>query len=325
MPKKTEQPHYLHQPLKNKNAIITGASQGLGFAIAKEFLKAGANIAICARDAKKINAAKEELARSCNMTPTQKIFAMPADVSDEAEAKELIAKTIKEFGSIDILVNNAGILGIAGEIESVDCNEWKKAIDINLYGPLYVMHYAIPHLKRPDSQKNHPQKQRQSRGKIINISGGGATSPMPGLSAYAASKTAVARLTETVAQEVAKYNIDCNLVAPGALNTRILDQIIKAGPNVVGKEFYDKTMQRKKEKTDESGAFDLATQLCVYLASGESDGIYGKMISAVWDPWKTLAKYKKQIMKSDVYTLRRIIPTDRSKSFAALIKEEQSR
>jgi 3-oxoacyl-[acyl-carrier protein] reductase len=149
-------------------------------------------------------------------------------------------------------------------------------------------------------------------GKIINLSGGGATAPLPYISAYAASKAAVVRFTETIAEECKDYGIDVNAVAPGALNTRLLDEILVAGEEMVGKQFYEKALQQK-----EGGGTPLqkGADLCVYLASAESDGITGKLISAVWDPWPAFNQRKAEIMSSDLYTLRRIIPNDRGKDW----------
>jgi 3-oxoacyl-[acyl-carrier protein] reductase len=182
----------------------------------------------------------------------------------------------------------------------VDWDEWKRAMEINLYGVLLPCRALIPHLKA------------QGRGKIINLSGGGATSPMPNISAYAASKAAVVRLTETLAGELAAHHIDVNAVAPGALNTRLLEEVLQAGPESVGEAFYKKAI---KQKETGGTSPDLAAKLCAYLASSESDGITGKLISAQWDPWKDLAAHREALAKSDIYTLRRIVPEDRGQKW----------
>src|SRR6202158_5282688 len=149
---------------------------------------------------------------------------------------------------------------------------------------------------------------RTGRGKIINLAGGGATSPLPKLSAYAASKAAVVRLTETLAEELGEFSIDVNAIAPGALNTRLVQEILSAGPDAVGKEFYQKSLKQR----DFGGVPpEKAARLCVYLASEMSDGITGKLISAQWDPWDILHSFRGQLSKSDIYTLRRIVPEDR--------------
>jgi NAD(P)-dependent dehydrogenase (short-subunit alcohol dehydrogenase family) len=131
---------------------------------------------------------------------------------------------------------------------------------------------------------------------------------LPRLSAHAASKAAVMRLTETLAEELREFSIDVNAIAPGALNTRLLQEILSAGPEAVGKEFYQKSLKQR-----DSGGVppEKAARLCVYLASEMSDGITGKLISAQWDPWENLHKFREQLADSDIYTLRRIVPEDR--------------
>jgi len=149
-------------------------------------------------------------------------------------------------------------------------------------------------------------------GKIINLSGGGATAPLPFISAYAASKAAVVRLTETLAGECKDYNIDINAVAPGALNTRLLEEVLSAGPAKVGDDFYARAL---KQKASGGAPLELGAELCVFLASSQSDGISGRLISAQWDPWRRLDDYRAELAAGDIYTLRRIVPDDRGKKW----------
>jgi len=128
------------------------------------------------------------------------------------------------------------------------------------------------------------------------------------LSAYAASKAAVVRFTETLAVECAGADIDVNAVAPGAMNTRMLDQVLAAGPERIGEALYERVLQ---QKANGGAPPERAADLCVFLLSSRSDGIRGKLISAVWDPWETLAERRRELGETDVYTLRRIVPGDR--------------
>lgn len=284
--------------LKSKMAIITGANQGLGEVIAMEFVEQGANVIICARDENKLLAVKDKL--ETISAKGQKIIAMSVDVSNEFEVIKLINASIVEFSRIDILVNNAGIYGPKGPIEEVNSDDWIKAIAINLFGMFYCCKHIIVHMKK------------NNYGKIINLSGGGATMPLPFISAYAASKAGVVRFTETLARECNGFKIDVNAVAPGALNTRLLDEILVSGPGVIGSDFYKQALKQK-----ESGGVPLkiGAELCTFLASSSSDGITGRIISAKWDAWKTLANRRKELMESDIYTLRRIVPEDRGKKW----------
>jgi 3-oxoacyl-[acyl-carrier protein] reductase len=210
----------------------------------------------------------------------------------------LFAAAAKAFGKVDILVNNAGIYGPMGSIDQVDWKEWVDAIAINLTGNVYCARKAVQ-LFRP-----------QRYGKIINLSGGGATNPLPGISAYAASKAAIVRFTETLALEVKADGIDVNAVAPGALMTRLTDQLLAAGPDKVGAGLFERMTKLKAQ-----GGTPLAVgaDLCVYLASAESDGVTGRLLAAVWDPWPFTDAVKQDIAATDIYTLRRIVPGDRGK------------
>jgi 3-oxoacyl-[acyl-carrier protein] reductase len=188
-----------------------------------------------------------------------------------------------------------------GPTESVSLEDWQRALEINLYGVLIPSRAVIPVFKRA------------GRGKIIILSGGGATNPLPNVSAYAASKAAVARLMETLAEELRPFNVDVNAIAPGALATRLMDEVLAAGPEKVGQAFYEKN---KKWKSEGATPLDLGARLAVYLASPQSDGITGKLISAQWDPWIRLHEFRDELARSDIYCLRRIVPEDRGKKFA---------
>ncbi|MEP6984860.1 MAG: SDR family oxidoreductase, partial [Chloroflexota bacterium] len=283
--------------LQNRSAIITGANQGLGEAIAKAFVAAGANVYLCARNLDLLNQVRDKLAKGA--TAEQKVLAEACDVSKPEQVDRLVGNALAALGKIDILVNNAGVYGPKGESESVDWEEWQQALEINLYGNVLPTRALLPHFKAA------------GYGKIINISGGGATNPLPRFSAYAASKAAVVRFSETIAEEVRPFHIDVNAVAPGALNTRLLDEVLDSGPDVVGENFYKRALEQKEQ----GGApLERGADLCVFLASAASDGITGKLISAIWDPWEKLPEHQQQL-QSDIYTLRRIIPKDRGQDW----------
>ena len=279
--------------LIGRSAIITGANQGLGLAIAEAYVRAGANVLMCARDAAKLAVAQQQVATLAQAA--QNVAALPADVSNPADAERVVATALREFGTLTILVNNAGVYGPKGPLETVDWAEWARAIEINLYGSVLMCRAALPHFKA------------NGYGKIVQLSGGGATNPLPNLSAYAASKAAIVRVAETLAEEVRADHIDVNAMAPGALNTRLLDEVLAAGPDKVGLAFYDRAVRQKKQ----GGApLDICAQLAVFLGAADSDGLTGKLISAVWDPWESLPD-RLGDLRGDVYTLRRIVPKDR--------------
>jgi NAD(P)-dependent dehydrogenase (short-subunit alcohol dehydrogenase family) len=282
------------RPLQDRSAIITGASEGLGAEIARRYVKAGANVAICARTEAAIQKLEDELRSMAQCG--QMVVALTADVSIASDADRLVRAAFDKFGDLQILVNNAGVYGPKGVLEEVDWSEWTSAMEINLYGSVLMCRAVLPHFKKC------------RYGKIIQLSGGGATNPLPRISAYAASKAAVVRLAETLAEEVREYRIDVNSIAPGALNTRLLDEVLSAGPAKVGVQFYEKSVKQKHE-----GGSDLrkAADLAVFLGSGVSDGISGKLLSAIWDPWQILPEHLEELRTSDIYTIRRIVPKDR--------------
>jgi 3-oxoacyl-[acyl-carrier protein] reductase len=181
-------------------------------------------------------------------------------------------------------------------VESVDWTEWVRAIEINLNGSVLMVRALLPHFKQ------------HHYGKIVQLSGGGATNPLPRFSAYAASKAAVVRFAESLALEVEPFGIDVNAIAPGALNTRMMEQLLAAGPETVGPAFYE----RMKKIADEGGTpLERGAALAVFLASAASDGITGRLLSAVWDPWSDLPARRDELKRTDIYTLRRITPADR--------------
>lgn len=284
--------------LINRVAIITGASQGLGEEIAKHFVSNGASVFLCARNFEQLLKVQKNLLSMAKNG--QSIHVKAGDVSDYDSVKNLIDEAIVKFGRIDILVNNAGVYGPLGNIEDVDAKEWVDAININLLGVFYGIKAVIPHFKK------------NNYGKIINLSGGGATNPLPRISSYAASKAAVVRLSETIALEVKDYHIDINCIAPGALNTDLNKKLLASGKDSVGAEFHN----RMSKMLENGGTpLEVGAALAVYLASQESDGITGKLISAPWDPWKKFDQHREELQKSDIYTLRRIIPSDRGKDW----------
>jgi NAD(P)-dependent dehydrogenase (short-subunit alcohol dehydrogenase family) len=284
--------------LHGKVAIVTGASQGLGLEISRKYVKAGASIVMCARNGDLLRKAQEEM--TGGLAVGQTVDIAQADVSNLQSVEQLISATLQRLGRIDVLVNNAGIYGPMGPSEEVDWSQWARTIEINLFGSILMCRAVLPSMKA------------RNAGKIIQLSGGGATNPMPNISAYAVSKAAVVRFAETLAVEVREFNIDVNAIAPGALNTRMLEEVLVAGPEKVGQAFFDRSIKQK-----ESGGtgFDQGAELAVFLGSDASNGITGKLISAVWDNWEHWPEHIDELRASDVYTLRRIAGRDRGFSW----------
>ena len=275
--------------IKDKVIAITGVSEGLGKVLCKEYLNNGAKVFACARNIDKISQYfKDYMGKN--------LLIIKADVSSESEIAQFFESGINFFGGLDVLVNNAGIYGPKGNIDDIDIDDWKYCLDVNLMGSVNAVRYSLPIMKR------------NKRGKIIQLSGGGATNPMPNLTAYAVSKAAIVRFVESVALEVKEYNIFINAIAPGPLNTRLLDEILEAGPDKVGHDFYKKSLNQKE---DGGVSLQNAIDLSMFLSSNSSDGITGKLISAIWDKWQDWNQHLGDLSNSDIYTLRRITGKDR--------------
>lgn len=179
--------------LKDKVAVITGGSRGIGLATAKRFIKAGAKVVIA------------NMSDSTELAKELGCIWVKADVSKEESVKNLMEKTAKEYGKIDIVVNNAGVILPEKMIADADVNEYKKALDVNLMGVVYGMKYGQLHMK--------------NGGAIVNTSSLGGVIGFPGYGAYGASKAAVIEVTKVAAVELADQNIRVNCVCPATVNT----------------------------------------------------------------------------------------------------------
>jgi 3-oxoacyl-[acyl-carrier protein] reductase len=252
---------YAH--LRNRVALITGASRGIGRAVAEAFARNGTRLVLLAR-----SSTVEPVAAGLGAT------AVRGDVSNPADVERAVQTAIERFGRIDVLVNAAAVLGPAGEVWSTDPDAWLETIQVNLFGTYGTVRAVLPHMIR------------QNRGKIVNFAGGGAAYGYPRFTAYAASKVAVVRLTETVAQECAGYDIQVNVIAPGAIETDMLKAVRAAGGEVRS-----------------VGAMEQAVALVLFLASDHSDHITGRFIHAR-DSYREFHPG----LSPDSYTLRRVQP-----------------
>ena len=281
--------------LAGKNAIVTGASRGLGLAIAEALGRAGANLLLVARSAEALS---ESRGRAL-ATGAPEAHVFPADLEHDSAPEEILIEARRIWSHVDILVNNAAIVGPIGKLWENDWDQWRCTIAVNLLAPVALCRLAVPWMAQSGG------------GAIINLSGGGATKARPHFSAYGTAKAALVRFSETLAEEAAPHNIRVNCVAPGAMNTAMLDAVLRSDPEAAGAEYA----QAQKQAREGGAPPELAAELCVFLASNRSDRITGKLISAVWDPWRNLTDYAADLRNSDIYTIRRIVPADRGKDW----------
>jgi NAD(P)-dependent dehydrogenase (short-subunit alcohol dehydrogenase family) len=272
------------------HALITGASRGLGRFIAWEFRSHGASLALVARN----GAALDELAAEMRgRGDSGTVEAIPADLSDPQAPAAIVDQLRRKWDHLDALVNNAAVAGPIGPVWDNDWREWQQTVQINLLAPVALSRLCVPWMPRG--------------GAIVNLSGGGATSARANFSAYGTAKAALVRFTETLALEVAGLGIRVNAISPGILNTDMLEAVLRAGPEKTGPD-YAKVLEVKRQ----GGASpEKAAALAFFLVSPASEGITGRLISAVWDPWTALAAHAAELRDSDIYTLRRIVPADR--------------
>lgn len=270
--------------LQDKVAVITGGSRGIGKAVAEAFLKRGARIAIAARKEKEMEAAARELRQLGDA------ICVRGDISDSKDLEKIFGTVADKIGSIDILVNCAGIQEPIGSFKDVNIDDWIENIHVNLIGTAMCCKAVLPAMIE------------KKAGKIINFSGGGAGYSRPNFSAYAISKTGIVRFTEILADEVRDFNIQVNAVAPGMIETKMLKGILEAGPEKSGRDF-EQVLQRVEKGFD---SIENAADLVCWLASENSNWFSGRLISAVWDPWREWKAAGTGALDRDMYTLRRI-------------------
>lgn len=184
--------------------IITGASAGIGRELSLQLADQGAWLSLAARDAEKL----EDVAAQCRVRGSGKALAVPTDVAEKAQCKNLIEKTAAEYDRIDTLVNNAGITMWARFDELEDLAMLEKIMQVNYFGSVYCTHYALPFLKK-------------SKGRLVGVSSLAGKTGVPTRSGYAASKHAMAGFFDTLRIELADHGVSVTMIYPGFVATEV--------------------------------------------------------------------------------------------------------
>jgi NAD(P)-dependent dehydrogenase (short-subunit alcohol dehydrogenase family) len=188
--------------LRDKVAVITGGSRGLGLLMARELAAAGARLAIVARDPGELDLARREL----TALGGQRVLALPCDVGNEEEIGWAIAAAAERFGRLDILINNAGVIQV-GPLDHMTPEDFAEALRVHFWGPLHATLAALPHLRR------------QETARIVNVASIGGRIAVPHLAPYSASKFALVGLSDGLRAELAKEKIFVTTVCPGLMRT----------------------------------------------------------------------------------------------------------
>ena len=233
--------------LTNKVALITGGGSGIGFGIARQFIHSGAKVVITGRNSEKLQAARNELSENC--------FVIQNDVTEKSSHPALIRQIENEIGPIDILVNNAGLHSKVSSLEAED-DAFHEVIDINLN--------SVFALSREVLKKMVPR----GNGSVINISSMSALYGLPQIAAYSSSKTALLGLTRSLASEFSYSGVRINAIAPGFIESEMLNRVMEKDPERKQKVLGRTPMQRL-------GTPDEIGHAAVFLASDASKFITG--------------------------------------------------
>ncbi|QBP77727.1 SDR family oxidoreductase [Herbaspirillum huttiense] len=240
--------------LEGKIALITGAAAGMGEATARLFAKEGAKVVVADRDYAGACKVAEEIGPQA--------IAVEADVTDAAQAKAMVAKTVAAFGGLDILINNAG-LGTRGNVVTIEEEEWDRLINVNLKSVFLVSKYAIPELEK------------RGGGAIVNLASTISVVGIPDRAAYVAAKGGVAALTRAMALDHADQNIRVNSVAPGVIWSKYFEKMVAEVPDPDG---FVAGLKARAPVNRMGTPQEVATMI-LFLASDESSFATGAMFT----------------------------------------------
>lgn len=251
-------------------AIVTGGSRGVGKTITRALSEMGYLVHICARTEAELAQTAQEI---------KHVEPQRVDVMDDEATRRWLDGIIRRSPSIDVLVNNVGVMAAVGPFVNLDMDEWEQVFRRNLFTMARITHHVLPVMIK------------QRSGCIINLAGGGSAYPRKNFSAYACSKAAVLRFSDTLAEELREFHIRVNAVAPGMQRSEIWRHALKAGEKPAHEHWADP---------------EALVRLITYIVS--SPFVTGKFLH-IEDEYERIDE---QVMASELYTLRRISPSGRS-------------
>ncbi|HVW83129.1 MAG TPA: SDR family oxidoreductase [Bryobacteraceae bacterium] len=267
---------------QNASVLITGAGRGIGKRLALGFAQAGARVGLLGRSQGELDATKFEIEQAGGMA-----LRLRADVCNFEQVAAAVDRMTATWGCVQVLVANAGVQGPIGPFAEQKPREWRELFETNVLGVMNSCRAVLP------------QMLHRRSGKIIVVSGSGAAGPRPNLAPYAASKAALVRFVETVAEELLDHNVQINSMIPGEVYTSMTDEILHAGYNAGATEI------ELAEHVRLTGGIppEKQIQLALFLASERSNHVTGKLIH-VQDDWKRL---ERENGRPEAFTLRRHI------------------
>ncbi len=249
--------------LKDKVALVTGASKGIGLAIAKSLAAEGTHVVISARGTDELEQAAQEI-----RTDGGSVYAIAADVTQPDQVKRLVEQTVTQYGTIHILVNNAGGIGGFLPFDALSDEDWQSVIDLNLMSTVRVTRAALPYM------------QQQQWGRIINMSSESGVQPDPLMPHYNATKAAIINLTKSLSKAYGKDNILVNVVSPAFIRTPLVKEMMTSRAQEKGLTVSEAEADFLKENRPNivlgrAGEIDEVAAVAVFLASEAASFVTG--------------------------------------------------
>ncbi len=227
----------------------------MGRSVALAFARQGAKVVLAARSREEIDQLSEQL-----RALRKDAIAIPTDISDEDQVDRLVKRTLEVYGTVDILVNNAGARGSIGPIHNTSLSEWEQALRVNLTSAFLCSKAVLPTMMG------------KKEGKIINVAT--TMTLRPNLTPYMVAKAGLIHFAKQLSRELKEYNIQVNVIHPGVMDTRMQEEIRKAGTQAIGTDMFERLKEEGLLKSPDEPA-----KLILFLASKAADGINGEYLS----------------------------------------------